>query len=340
MGTRSWASLLTYGAFISWQYKNRIAEKKPYHTLLALEEPEAHLHPHAQRSLYRQLTEMKGQKIISTHSPFIASQCNLDELRHFKKQGSFTEVRSLDIDELENEEPRKIRREVLNTRGELLFAKVVVLFEGETEEQAFPIFAEKYWNKHPYELGVSFISVGGQNYKPFLILLKSFNIRCFIFSDGEEKTIKAVNKQIEACYFDKAEIFKLENIMFIPDNKNFEDFLVDSGYSEEILNAIKEIEGEDFIADYIETNHGLSKGRQKTKKPKCKTCNQEIYEDIPRDYKNTDGEKRAILDIISKSKTKYAKAIADNISEKNIPPLISNFFYIIDASMKEKGSKV
>jgi len=152
MGTRSWASLLTYGAFISWQYQKLEAKTQPYHTILALEEPEAHLHPQAQRTLYKQLSEMKGQKIISTHSPFIASQCQLIEIRHFKKEESFTEIKSLDIPTLTPEDQRKLKREVLNTRGELLFARTVVLFEGETEEQALPIFAEKYWRRHPNEL--------------------------------------------------------------------------------------------------------------------------------------------------------------------------------------------
>ena len=51
------------------------------------------------------------------------------------------------------EDKRKLRREVLNTRGELLFARAVVLFEGETEEQAIPIFGEKYWDKDLYGVG-------------------------------------------------------------------------------------------------------------------------------------------------------------------------------------------
>ncbi|TGN99818.1 hypothetical protein PN36_33250 [Candidatus Thiomargarita nelsonii] len=56
------------------------------------------------------------------------------------------------MNSLDNESQRKIRRQVLNTRGELLFARALVLFEGETEEQALPIFANAYWGKHPYEL--------------------------------------------------------------------------------------------------------------------------------------------------------------------------------------------
>jgi len=69
MGTRSWSSLLIFNAFISHQ----VDKNNPYHPLLALEEPESHLHPHAQRHVFDQMENIPGQKIVSTHSPYIAS---------------------------------------------------------------------------------------------------------------------------------------------------------------------------------------------------------------------------------------------------------------------------
>ena len=68
MGTRSWASLLTFKAYITWFAESYQTEgTSPYYPILALEEPEAHLHPNAQRHLYSQLLEINGQKIISSH---------------------------------------------------------------------------------------------------------------------------------------------------------------------------------------------------------------------------------------------------------------------------------
>ncbi|MDD3545672.1 MAG: AAA family ATPase, partial [Kiritimatiellae bacterium] len=134
MGTRSWAALLAYRAYVSWVTKQtKESEGLPYHPVLALEEPESHLHPNAQRQLCAQMAEMPGQLIVSTHSPYIAALAGLECIRHFTKAKSETSVRQVDVSGLGEEDIRRIRRDVLNTRGELLFARAVVLFEGETE---------------------------------------------------------------------------------------------------------------------------------------------------------------------------------------------------------------
>jgi putative ATP-dependent endonuclease of OLD family len=78
------------------------------------------------------MKDIPGQKIVSTHSPYIASQANLTALRRFTRKDAETQVSQININSLDNESQRKIRRQVLNTRGELLFARALVLFEGET----------------------------------------------------------------------------------------------------------------------------------------------------------------------------------------------------------------
>lgn len=46
----------------------------------------------------------------------------------------------INTSELEPSDIRKIKREVINTRGDLLFANAIILCEGETEEQSLPVF--------------------------------------------------------------------------------------------------------------------------------------------------------------------------------------------------------
>jgi putative ATP-dependent endonuclease of OLD family len=93
---------------------------------------------------------------------------------------------AIDTTGLSEEDLRKIDRMVMNTRGEILYARALVFFEGETEEQALPIFAERYWNQHLSNLSISMVGVGGdRSYTPFLRLAHSFGIPWYIFSDGE-----------------------------------------------------------------------------------------------------------------------------------------------------------
>jgi len=249
MGTRSWAALLAFKAHISWDTQERNEENKAFFPVLALEEPEAHLHPNAQRQVYKQLTEISvGQKIISTHSPYIAAQAELENIRHFCKETDKTKVSQIDWEkQFENSDKgdkekreeiaeitRKIRYTIMNTRGELLFAKAVVLFEGETEEQALPIFAEKYWGVSPFEKGVCFIGVGGNNYKGFLHLLATFNIKWFIFSDYDDR--HGVKKGVENAVKFAQSTIDAENITLL--GKTFEDYLVDEGYQEQLKKGI------------------------------------------------------------------------------------------------------
>src|SRR5690606_32854471 len=144
MGTRSWSSLLTLKAFVTLVNSAANKNNTAFFPIIALEEPEAHLHPNAQKKLYRQVSDMVGQKIISTHSPYIAATAGLNEIRSFYKTGPTVQCGIVDSSLLGTEEERKIKRQVINTRGELFFSKLIILFEGETEEQALPLFAEKY----------------------------------------------------------------------------------------------------------------------------------------------------------------------------------------------------
>ena len=238
MGTRSWASIITAGAFSSWQVQlidRKIIQGDETDLLFpvfALEEPEAHLHPNAQRTLYKQLKSFEGQKIISTHSPYIAGQAELDELRAFYKDQDTTKVNIIDLNG-DKEMTRKIKNEVIETRGELLFAKAVVTYEGQTEKLCLPIFAEKYFGLSHFELGIFFTDAGGNNHKPFIKLAESLNIPWFIFSDYDKPDIKkGVNNALEYVgqTINSRNLIKLE--------KSIEEYLVTSGYQNELKSGV------------------------------------------------------------------------------------------------------
>lgn len=243
MGTRSLGTFFTFWAFTTWRQKQ--ARSNAVHPMMALEEPETHLHPQAQRALFRQISKMPGQRIISTHSPYICGQAEISHMRHFSKSGEETVVSQIDhgagATRLTTEDLRKIDRQVMNTRGDMLFARALVFFEGETEEQALPDFAERFWGKHPNDLSYSFIGVGGcGNYLPFLRMAEAFKIPWFIFSDGEPATVAAVNIALAAI--GQPAIPNNPRVFVIPGGKDFEAHISTAAFKDSLIGAIIEHE--------------------------------------------------------------------------------------------------
>jgi putative ATP-dependent endonuclease of the OLD family len=241
MGTRSLGTFFTFWAFTTWRQKQ--GTSGAVHPMMAMEEPETHLHPQAQRSLFRQIKKMPGQRIISTHSPYVCGQSEIAHIRHFSKTAEETLVSRIDMGtgekKLTDEDLRKIDRQVMNTRGDMLFARALVFFEGETEEQALPDFAEKRWGKHPNDLGFSFVGVGGSgNYLPFLRMAESFKIPWFIFSDGEPDAIIAVNAALAAV--GQAAIPNNPRVIVLPGGKNFETYIVTEASKDALIAAMIE----------------------------------------------------------------------------------------------------
>jgi putative ATP-dependent endonuclease of OLD family len=313
MGTRSWSSLLTLKSFISLLSKNAEKEKSVFFPVLAIEEPEAHLHPNAQKKLFRQIEAIAGQKIISTHSPYISATAKLDQLRNFYKDTKVTCGR-ITMDSLSPEDIRKINRQVINTRGEIFFSKLIIFFEGETEEQALPIFAQKYFGKTPVELAVDFVGVGGHgNYLPFIRFAEAFNIPWLIFSDAEntpDKNIKAsVQDQYSQCGTQKTET---ECIVFLDDGKNFEKQLIDDGYGDEIKKAIIS------LGVYANEQHKEAKVQE---------------------IENYNNDK--LYEVITGNKNQYGPAIAEQIisSGKDLPPKVSELFGRISVILKMEEAK-
>ena len=337
MGTRSWATLLTFNANISWMAKKaQEAHNKPFYPILALEEPESHLHPQAQRHIYNQLTRFDGQKIVSTHSPYIVGLADLKTIRHFSKTVTETKVTLIDLNGLEDEDIRKINREVMNTRGELLFSRALVLFEGETEEQALPIFARAFWKTHPYELGICFVGIGGKGkYLPFLRVANGLGLNWFILSDGEKDAVKAVKSALRKIDIETVSL--PDNIIIIDSKDNFEKHLIRQGYDQELIMAVEIVDGEGYFKRFIEKHDGDPHSPKKTSDI-CSTCGQNIYEKSTRDYSDNEGIKQALYDCLDKGKTKYGPVIAETICSlpdktRLFPPKILELFVSISNSL-------
>ena len=89
-GVQSLAVLFLFQAFVDVLLKPTFNPETE--AFLALEEPEAHLHPHAIRALIKTLGEIMTQKMVSTHSPFILQGIPITSLRLFRRNGAAARV--------------------------------------------------------------------------------------------------------------------------------------------------------------------------------------------------------------------------------------------------------
>jgi len=132
-GTQSLAVLMLFSAFL-----NTRPDGSP---VVALEEPEAHLHPSAVRALWDMLDVIGGQKIISTHSGDLLSEVDILQVRRLAKTADGISAFRVESALLSSEETRKFNHHIRRSRGELLFARSWLLVEGETESWIFPAAA-------------------------------------------------------------------------------------------------------------------------------------------------------------------------------------------------------
>lgn len=322
MGTRSLASLLVFRAFASWRDKKAKDGGDMVHSVLALEEPESHLHPQAQRSLFNHIKAITGQRVVSTHSPYFAGQAALGDLRLFLKQGGDTTVARLDLNKISNPDHlRQLQETVIESRGDLLFATAVILFEGQTEEQALPIWAKAYWGADIHELGFSFVRVNGDNYFPFILLAKSLGIPWFVIADGEAVPVTRLEAALKKAGCEPAE--KCSNVKVLPNGENFESHLIAHGYLSEIELAMDAMTGKAEALDrYIESNHGKANAKSNGGGLK--------------DYKSAGGRERAAKDAMDGAKTRLSKHLATIISTaddpaRRFPPGITKLFEAICA---------
>lgn len=184
--------------------------------LLVVEEPEAHLHPLAQRWLAHRLRSkcQEGlQVLLTTHTPAFVSIEGLEGLVLVYKEGGSTRVRQLSRANLVQKcihmgspsnrvnEGNILPFYAANATSDILsgfFARVIVLVEGQTEELALPILFEKRGLDVERE-GVAILGVGGKgNLAKWYRLFSAYGLPCYIVFDNDAKDDNSGAKRRDA----------------------------------------------------------------------------------------------------------------------------------------------
>lgn len=158
---------------------------------LLIEEPEAHIHTHIQKTLFDRLNFADTQIIYSTHSTHISEASNVENMNILGKIGegceTYQPTTGLDPIEIGN-----IQRYLDAVRSNLLFAKSVMLVEGDAEEILIPTLVKMVLGVTLDELGISLINIRSTGFLNVAVL----------FHDDRIKKRCAIVTDLDATFFD------------------------------------------------------------------------------------------------------------------------------------------
>ena len=214
--------------------------KKLFPLFLVLDEPEVHQHPYRQRSLIRKIKALiennnqeflnllkdlfdidglTGQIFIATHSPNILLDNYRQFIRLYKSTGTDSQLKIVSgmnvvIDD-------KLYKHMLHNfiyLKEAMFSKCIIFVEGDTENGAIPVFAERM-GLDMDERGLGVIKLdGADSVKRCMALYKSFGIKSIALIDKDKKESYSSEPDI---YFTKANDYEED----VYDNFKLTDYL-------------------------------------------------------------------------------------------------------------------
>lgn len=158
---------------------------------LLIEEPEAHIHTHIQKTLFNNLTSKKTQVIISTHSTHISSVSKISSV-NILCRGDREALVFSPSNKLKDHEIVRIERYLDAVRSNLLFAKGIILVEGDAEQILIPEMFKKVFGLSLDEIGVSLVNIGSTGFENVARIFHPDRIKknCAILTDLDKSIVK------------------------------------------------------------------------------------------------------------------------------------------------------
>lgn len=244
--------------------------------IMIIEEPEAHIHTHIQKTLFDNLHVSKDytQVLMTTHSTHLSEVSDINQINILKSMGNISSVMqpSNGLDEFGAKEfalkdvklTKCLERYLDAKRSVLLFSKGVILVEGDGEEILIPNLVKKTMGISLDELGIGLINVGSVAFENVACIFDPIRLQryCAIITDLDKQLSGASKCSKEA---EKRGVSRKAKLTKLFGSNPFVDMFyapytleVDFANEEENREFIKEIIDYHYIDEATKKLHSLN----------------------------------------------------------------------------------
>ena len=190
-GVQSVALLVLLGALLEARGPESISPDAEL--IVAIEEPEVHLHPLMLAAVWGVIDGLRAQKLVTTNAGELLAAARLSYLRRLVRGPKGTNAYRVDDEKYSLEEIRKISYHIRLKRDDALFARCWLLVEGETELWLLPEMARLLGCDFATE-GIHTVEFAQSGVEPLVKLANDLGLEWHLVADGDEagKTFAAV----------------------------------------------------------------------------------------------------------------------------------------------------